>query len=181
MQQIFISFINNTDLHIRILVTLVLLVANPYSKKIVKKLIKPNIIAGKKYYVRRNHTIRLIRIAINILTVFIIAILWGVGLQNVVLVFSSLFTIIGVALFAQWSILSNITAGIIMFFAMPFQLGDEIEMYDKDTPISGTVERILTFTIHIRQDNGNLIVLSNTLFLQKVLIFKQIKLPEDKK
>ena len=41
----------------------------------------------------------------------------------------------GVAMFAQWSILSNITSGIILFFSFPFKIGDLILIHDKDFPI----------------------------------------------
>src|SRR5690606_16688183 len=46
---------------------------------------------------------------------------WGVDINQIGLVFSSVFAVIGVALFAQWSILSNITAGVILFFSFPFK------------------------------------------------------------
>lgn len=78
-------------------------------------------------------------------------------------------------MFAQWSILSNITAGIVLFFSMPFRIGDEIEIIDKDHPIKATIENVLTFTIHLRREEGDLVIMSNTQFLQKVISIKDNK------
>lgn len=52
---------------------------------------------------------------------------------------------------------------------MPFRVGDEIEIMDKDMPVVGVIENIMTFTIHIRTTDGALIVLGNTLFMQRTL------------
>ncbi len=112
---------------------------------------------------------RVIFILLNITFLFIIAIIWGVDPKNLLIGLSSIFAIIGVALFAQWSILSNITAGIIMFFTAPFRIGDRIRIIDKDIPIEAIIENIHTFYTHIRTDDNELIVLPNNLFLQKIV------------
>ena len=48
---------------------------------------------------------------------------WGVDQSQLVLFFTSLLTFMGVAFFAQWSIISNITASIIIFFNHPIRVG----------------------------------------------------------
>ena len=45
----------------------------------------------------------------------VIVSIWGVKPDQIFLFISSILTVIGVAFFAQWSILSNVTAGIIIF------------------------------------------------------------------
>jgi small-conductance mechanosensitive channel len=102
-----------------------------------------------------------------------IAIIWGVNPNNLLLSLSSIFAIIGVAMFAQWSMLSNITAGLIMFFTAPFRIGDRIHIIDKDFPIIATIESIQTFYTHIRTDDNELIVMPNNLFLQKIVSIKK--------
>jgi MscS family membrane protein len=49
------------------------------------------------------------------------AFILGAKTSDITLVFSSVFAVIGIALFAIWSILSNITSGVIMFFSFPLQ------------------------------------------------------------
>ncbi|MCP4055055.1 MAG: mechanosensitive ion channel family protein, partial [Mesoflavibacter sp.] len=53
--------------------------------------------------------------------------IFGATLENLTLLFSSVFAVIGIGLFAIWSILSNITSGIIMFFSFPYKVGDKIK------------------------------------------------------
>jgi len=55
------------------------------------------------------------------LFVFGLTMIWGVDFRNLGVVMSSVFAVIGIALFAQWSILSNVTSGIIMFFTFPYK------------------------------------------------------------
>lgn len=127
----------------------------------------------QKSEIRRIHMKRVIFILLNITFVLIVAIIWGVQPHNLLLGLSSIFAVIGVALFAQWSILSNITAGIIMFFTPPFRIGTRIHIIDKDIPITATIESINAFYTHIRTNENELIVLPNNIFLQKIVSVKE--------
>ncbi|OMP29912.1 MULTISPECIES: mechanosensitive ion channel domain-containing protein [Mangrovimonas] len=95
------------------------------------------------------------------------AFIFGVEFKDMALVFSSVFAVIGIALFAIWSILSNITSGVIMFFSFPYKVGDKIQIHDKDFPIEAIIEDIRAFQLHLRLDNGDLITYPNNLILQK--------------
>ena len=110
----------------------------------------------------------------TLLTLFLIAILiesfiLGAKPSDIALVFSSVFAVIGIALFAIWSILSNITSGIIMFFSFPYKVGDKIQIHDKDFPIEAIIEDIRAFQIHLRLEDGNLVTYPNNLILQKAV------------
>lgn len=104
-----------------------------------------------------------------IVTVMLICIIWGVDYAELMILFSSAFAVIGVALFAQWSILSNITGSIIIFFAFPYRIGDRIKVLDKDDDITGMITEIGLFHLHIRCDNGETIHYPNNLILQKAV------------
>ena len=143
------------------------------SKYATKKLIHKYGIIAYKSETRMRQVRQIFAIMINIIVIFAIAIIWGVQPQNLLVGLSSIFAVIGVALFAQWSVLSNITAGIIMFFSAPYRVGDRIHIIDKDTPITATVENIGTFYTHIRTDDDDLVVLPNNLFLQKIVSVKK--------
>ena len=69
------------------------------------------------------------------LAVLTLVSIWGIKPEQIFLFVSSVLTVIGVAFFAQWSILSNITAGIIIFFSSPFRIGNTIRFVDKEFPI----------------------------------------------
>lgn len=102
--------------------------------------------------------------------------IWGVEMKDIGLVFSSVFAVIGVALFAQWSILSNVTAGVILFFSFPFKIGDKIKIMDKEIDLPNEVyliEDIRAFHIHLRRNNGELFTYPNNMMLQKAIALAQ--------
>ena len=123
-----------------------------------------------------------INILMFLVAFFLFSIAWGMGLAELAIVFSSTFAVIGVALFAIWSILSNITSGIIMFFSFPYRIGDKIKIHDKDMPIEAVIEDIRAFHLHLRDDNGELTTYPNNLILQKAvtLVKKDYYLDEGK-
>lgn len=96
--------------------------------------------------------------------------IWGVKTENIYVVLSSTFAIIGVAMFAQWSILSNITAGVILFFSFPFKIGDAIRIQDKDFPVEAEIEDIKTFHTLLITREGERISYPNNLLLQKGIV-----------
>ena len=123
-----------------------------------------------------------INILIILIAIFLLAFAWGTDLKELSLIFSSVFAVLGVALFAVWSILSNITSGIILFFSFPFKIGDKIKIHDKDAPIEAIIEDIKAFHLHLRSIDGELITYPNNLLLQKPvsLIQKNVYLDEGK-
>lgn len=132
---------------------------------------------GKKSEISLTRTrlmFKYINILIILVAAFLLAIAWGVGLTELSLVFSSAFAVIGVALFAIWSILSNITSGIIMFFSFPYKIGDTIKIHDKDIPIEAEIEDIKAFHLHLRTKEGELITYPNNLILQKAVSLIEI-------
>ena len=109
-------------------------------------------------------------ITLFIALVIVICLLLGLGYNDVSVFLSSVFAVIGVALFAQWSLLSNITASIVIFFGFPYRVGDKIKVTDPDFDLSGTVEEISLFHVLIRTEAGNIITYPNSLILQKPVI-----------
>lgn len=116
-----------------------------------------------------------INILIILIAAFLLSFAWGVGFSELSLIFSSAFAVIGVALFAIWSILSNITSGIIMFFSFPYKIGDTIRIHDKDLPIEAEIEDIKAFHLHLRTSEGELITYPNNLILQKAVSLIHIR------
>lgn len=100
--------------------------------------------------------------------VFILTI-WSVGQSDILLFVSSFLTILGITLFAQWSLLSNITAGIILFVNHPAKVGDRIQVMDKEFNISGDISDIGLFFISITTDEKTEITIPNSLIFQKMV------------
>ncbi|RLQ22071.1 hypothetical protein DWB85_09030 [Seongchinamella sediminis] len=120
--------------------------------------------------VRMKYLSKTANIALFTVFVFVICLVLGLGYSEVSLFLSSVFAVVGVAMFAQWSILSNITASMIIFFGFPYRVGDLIKVTDADFDISGTVEEISLFHVLIRTEAGNIITYPNSLILQKPVI-----------
>ncbi len=116
---------------------------------------------------RRNLVIKYMSILITILTVISIFVVWGVKAHNVIAALSAVVTVIGIAFFAQWSILSNITAGMIVFFSFPFKIGDYIRVEDADHSVEGEILDIRAFHTLIRSIEGIITTYPNNLLLQK--------------
>lgn len=120
--------------------------------------------------VRIKYLTKTANIALFAMFVFVICLMLGLGYSEISVFLSSVFAVVGVALFAQWSILSNITASMVIFFGFPYRVGDRIKVTDPDFDLSGTVEEISLFHVLIRTDSGNIITYPNTLILQKPVI-----------
>jgi MscS family membrane protein len=138
-------------------------------KILIKRIVKNYKVSNQRTEVRVNQVVRIFNIFFNIAGIIILIIIWGVDTRNLILALSSILAVIGVALFAQWSILSNITAGIIIFFSAPYKIGDYISIIDKDLPIEAMVEGIYTFYTHLRTKEGVKHVFPNSLLLQKAV------------
>ena len=110
-----------------------------------------------------------LNIAMSLVFLIVVFLVLGIEYSQVSLFLSSVFAVIGVALFAQWSILSNITASLIIFFAFPYRVGDKVRVVDKDDDISGVIEEISLFHVMIRK-NGDLITYPNNMILQTAVI-----------
>lgn len=116
---------------------------------------------------RTNLVIKYINLLISILAVISLIVIWGVQKDDILITLSSIATVVGVAMFAQWSILSNITSGIILFFSFPFKIGDIIKVHDKDFPFEGEIIDINAFHTDLITKDGELMVYPNNLLLQK--------------
>ncbi|PKA83998.1 mechanosensitive ion channel-like protein [Ulvibacter sp. MAR_2010_11] len=111
--------------------------------------------------------LKYIDFAIIFLMIMGMILIWGVEFSDLGWVMSSVFAVIGIAFFAQWSILSNITSGIIMFFTFPYKIGDYIKVHDKEFPMEGIIEDIKTFHLVLRTNQGEFVTYPNSLMLQK--------------
>lgn len=116
---------------------------------------------------RANLVIKYISVLLTIFTVAGLLVIWGVEGEKIFTTLSAVITVIGVALFAQWSILSNITSGIILLFSFPFKIGDIIRIHDKDFPIEAEIEDIRAFHTLLKTRDGEIISYPNNLLLQK--------------
>jgi small-conductance mechanosensitive channel len=118
---------------------------------------------------------RIITFLVYAAVIVLIAFIWGVDEKQLMVYVSSFLTILGIAFFAQWSILANITAGLILYINYPVKIGDTITILEKDNNITGVINDIGAFFITLTVEDGDLITLPNTVILQKNIRFKPQK------
>lgn len=121
-------------------------------------------------HLRVNYLEKTAGISLFVCLVFTVCLVLGLGYGDVSFLLSSVFAVIGIAFFAQWSILSNITASVVIFFAFPYRVGDRVKVTDADFDLSGTVEEIGLFHVMIKTESGNTITYPNNMILQKPVI-----------
>lgn len=116
---------------------------------------------------------KIIKKAVNLILLLVgitfILIVWGVNQSELAFFLGSMLTILGIAFFAQWSILSNITAGIILFFYHTIKLDDTISVVDKDFNIEGRVSDISLFFVILKTKSGEKVSIPNNVFIQKMI------------
>jgi len=110
-------------------------------------------------------------INVTLISVFLILLLsiFGVDQSELAVFMGSVLTVIGIALFAQWSILSNITSGLIIFFNHSVKLDETITILDKDYEIKGRISDIGLFFVILKTSENEQINIPNSVFLSKMI------------
>ncbi len=118
---------------------------------------------------RKKIIYKIVHLFIFLLAVIGLIAIWGVDPQQLFLFLTSTLTLLAVGFIAQWSILSNITASLILFFNHPIHIGGWIKIVDKDMPIEGMVENITLFFLYIRTKENELLSIPCNQILQKTI------------
>ena len=116
---------------------------------------------------RRKFIFYLSFLIIYMLSGIVLALIWGIDFKQFSVFLSSILAVLGVGFFAQWSILSNLTASVILFFNHPMRIGDRIQIQDKDFDWTGKVMDITGFYVFMKTDDGRNITIPNSLIMQK--------------
>lgn len=112
---------------------------------------------------------KVLRAIVTVICIVLLLMIWGVDESRLFFFLSSFLTILGIAFVAQWSILSNITATVIIFFNHPVKIGDSISIAEKDALVEGRISDIGMFFTIIKTKEDELITIPNNLFIQKAI------------
>lgn len=163
--------LNKYTLLLFLLLVLSLLVM--MTKKITKSYVIRNAIEPH----RRKIILNLFYILYYVISFFLILLILGIEMKQIGVFASSILAVLGVGFFAQWSILSNLTASVILFFYHPMRIGDTIKIMDKEYDLTGVVKNITGFYVLLHIPEGNRrITIPNT-----VILYKSIELIQSKK
>ena len=121
---------------------------------------------------RRKIIVKTVQLLTLITALVLLAAIWGLDQDQIAVFVGTILTALGIAFFAQWSLLSNITSSILLLFNHPIKIGDTIKVLDKDFPFEGEVSDLTYLFVHLKTKDGELITIPNSLLLQKSISIK---------
>jgi small-conductance mechanosensitive channel len=116
---------------------------------------------------RRKFIIKAVHIFSFLTATVLLSAVWGLKQNEIAIFVGTILTALGIAFFAQWSLLSNITSSLLLFFNHPIKIGDTIKILDKDYPIEGEVSDLTYFFVHLKTAGSEIITIPNSILLQK--------------
>jgi small-conductance mechanosensitive channel len=111
--------------------------------------------------------VALFRLLYGVISIAIILFFWGFDFQWLLALSSGIIAITGVALFASWSILSNITAFFILLVHQSYKRGTFIRIIEADNYVEGTIMEINIFNTTLLSDNREYIIYPNNLLIAR--------------
>lgn len=118
---------------------------------------------------RRKITTKIVNLLLVMIGAISIMGIWGLDQKELFVFLTSTLTVLGVGFFASWSILSNITSGLLLYFNHPLHIGDHIKIMDKEAPVEGTLKDISMFFMHIETLDGEMVTIPNSVVTQKTI------------
>ena len=121
---------------------------------------------------RKRISHKIVNLFISLFGLIFLAGIWNIDRSQLMVFITSTITLVGVGFIAQWSILSNVTSSLILFFNHPMKLGQEISILDKEYDIHGTLIDISFFFMYIKTTDDDIITIPNSVVLSKVIKVK---------
>lgn len=106
-----------------------------------------------------------VRLFIGTCSVAALLIVWGIDFSGLLILSTSLLTLTGVALFANWSILSNVTAYFILLFNVTYRRGNFVRIIDGDNYVEGYIADIGVFSTKLITEDREAVIYPNNLIL----------------
>lgn len=156
--------------YFQMLLSAILVLGYFFTKWSLSKLLRRLGTLKKVPDIRVKNVTRYFHLVLFLTLLVVLMMVWGIDYRGLLVFASSILAVIGVALVAQWSILSNITAGVIVFFSFPARIGDTIEIVDGATRMKGTITEINLFQILLEDEKGQAVAYPNNLILQRPVI-----------
>ena len=167
----FLNYLKSVnDTYLQIALTLALILVYVILAKITSSVVKK---FGKRHELtarRVVYTTKYFRFLAFTLCLALLGLVWDISFKGLSVYFLSFFTVAGIGLFASWSILSNITAAIILFFYFPYRIGSKIRIVDGDNSVEGEVYDLSLFAVIIKNNENQKVSYPNNMILQKAII-----------
>lgn len=152
---------------IQIIETLIVIVVYALVYYFIKTIVNNSLKHTHLQRGRRKMIIKVLNLLTFITSTIILSAIWGLNQSEIAVFVGTVITALGIAFFAQWSLLSNITSSLLLFFNHPLKIGDQLKVLDKDYPFEGEITDLTYFFIHLKTKEGEIITVPNSLVLQK--------------
>ena len=103
----------------------------------------------------------------GVLSATLLLFIWGFDFRGLLAFSTGLIALTGAALFASWSILSNITAFFLLLLNPSFQRGNFIRVIDGDNYVEGYVADLTLFNTRLISEAREVILYPNNLLLAR--------------
>lgn len=141
---------------------------------VFRRLARPRIIEQAEQGRLKDDSISKALSAINIISLVtatvIICVVWGFDFKGLLTLSASILAVTGVALFASWSVLSNITSFFILLGHTSFKRGNFIRIVEGDNYAEGYISEINLFNTKLISEEREIIIYPNNLILSRPTI-----------
>lgn len=109
------------------------------------------------------------RVVFAIVGLIVLVVVWGIDVGSILVFASTALTLLGVALFASWSLLSNVTAHFVLLLQPSFQRGNFVRIIDADNYAEGYIADLTLFSTRLVTESGETILYPNNLILTRAV------------
>ena len=148
---------------------LVLIVYLAMSRKLLPKL-ETNIVKSK---LKSNSAIKGLfaaRVIVATVSLALLLLAWGIDFSGLLVLSTSIITVTGVALFASWSLISNITAYFILLTNVAYRRGNYVRIIDGDNFIEGVIADVGPFSTRLLTAERETLMYPNNLILTRPVL-----------
>ena len=116
------------------------------------------------------------RVLVATISIALLLLAWGIDFSGLLVLSTSILTVTGVALFASWSLISNITAYFILLTNVAYRRGNYVRILDGDNFIEGVIADIGPFSSRlVTADRETLMYPNNLILTRPVLLTPKVK------
>lgn len=113
----------------------------------------------------------LFRVFYGIVSLALILTIWGFDFEWLLALSSGIVALTGVALFAQWSMLSNVTAFFILLVHKSYRRGNFIRVIEGDNYVEGFISEINVFNTVLLTERDEPVLYPNNLLITRPTVF----------
>jgi small-conductance mechanosensitive channel len=110
------------------------------------------------------------RVLVATVSIALLLLAWGIDFSGLLVLSTSIITVTGVALFASWSLISNITAYFILLTNVSYRRGNYIRILDGDNYIEGVIADLGPFSMRLVTTDRETLMYPNNLILTRPVL-----------